>query len=414
MAKKTKIKNTIINDPIYGFISIPYGIINAIIDHPYFQRLRRIKQLGLTHLVYPGAYHTRFQHALGAMHLMGQAIEVLRSKGHRITDGEEMGVLIAILLHDIGHGPFSHVLENSIVKNVTHEYLSDLFMENLNTSFKGKLDLAIKIFENKYKKKFLHQLVASQLDMDRLDYLKRDSFFTGVAEGVISSDRIIKTLNIVEDKLVLEAKGIYSVESFLIARRLMYWQVYLHKTVISAEYLLIKILQRAKEIKKNGGELFATPGLEFFLSKHYTKKDFDSDEMVLKRFAELDDYDIFASIKTWMNVDDIILSRLSSSLVNRELFHVEIQDKPFSKTLINSYLNSCSSKYKISNEDARYFVFTDQISNSAYNPGDEKINILYKSGDLVDIAKASDQLNISVLSKRVRKYFLCIPKEFQK
>ncbi|HIA35812.1 MAG TPA: HD domain-containing protein [Flavobacteriales bacterium] len=413
MARKTKIKNTILNDPIYGFISIPYGIINKLIDHAYFQRLRRIKQLGLTHLVYPGAYHTRFQHALGAMHLMGQVIDVLRSKGHKITGEEETGVLIAILLHDIGHGPFSHVLENSIVKNVTHEYLSDLIMGDLNTIFRGKLDLAIKIFENKYRKKFLHQLVASQLDMDRLDYLKRDSFFTGVAEGVISSDRIIKTLNIVDDNLVLEAKGIYSVESFLIARRLMYWQVYLHKTVISAEYLLIKILQRAKEIIKNGGELFATPALEFFLKNQYTKKDFVSDEKVLKKFAQLDDYDIFASIKTWMNADDIILSRLSSSLVNRELFHIEIQDKPFTGTAIKKYLNICSAKFKISNVEARYFVFTDQISNSAYNPSDDKINILYKSGDLVDIAKASDQLNVSVLSKRVRKYFLCVPKEFK-
>lgn len=413
MARKTKIKNTILNDPIYGFISIPYGIINMLIDHTYFQRLRRIKQLGLTHLVYPGAYHTRFQHALGAMHLMGQVIDVLRSKGHKITGEEETGVLIAILLHDIGHGPFSHALENSIVKNVTHEYLSDLIMGDLNITFRGKLDLAIKIFENKYRKKFLHQLVASQLDMDRLDYLKRDSFFTGVAEGVISSDRIIKTLNIVEDKLVLEAKGIYSVESFLIARRLMYWQVYLHKTVISAEYLLIKILQRAKEIIKNGGELFATPALEFFLKKQYTKKDFVSDEKVLKKFAQLDDYDIFSSIKTWMNADDIILSRLSSSLVNRELFHIEIQDKPFSEPVIDKYLNICSAKFKISNVEARYFVFTDQISNSAYNPGDDKINILYKSGELIDIAKASDQLNVSVLSKRVRKYFLCVPKEFK-
>lgn len=407
MAKR---KQIILNDPIYGFISIRDGLILKLLDHPYFQRLGRIKQLGLTHLVYPGAYHTRLQHALGVAHLMGIAIEVLRSKKHEITKDEELAVTIAILLHDIGHGPYSHVLENTIVRNVTHEDLSDMFMERLNEEFKGKLDLAITIFENKYKKKFLHQLVASQLDMDRLDYLRRDSFFTGVAEGAISSDRIIKTLNIVKDKLVIDAKGIYSVENFLIARRLMYWQVYLHKTVISAEYLLIRILERAKELGNQGVSLFATPALNYFLTEQPGKNVFKRDRKVLEMFALLDDYDILTSVKVWSQEGEPILKRLSTNLVNRKLYHIELSDKPFSKNKIDKILAKTAKSYKISKKEARYFVFTDIIGNSAYDKQSDKINILYRDGKLVDIAVASDQLNISVLSKRVEKHFLCCPK----
>jgi hypothetical protein len=403
-------KQTILNDPIYGFITIRDSLILKLLDHPYFQRLGRIKQLGLTHLVYPGAYHTRLQHALGVAHLMGTAIEVLRSKKHEITKEEELAVTIAILLHDIGHGPFSHVLENTIVSNVTHEDLSDMFMEHLNEEFKGKLDLAIKIFTNKYKKKFLHQLVASQLDMDRLDYLRRDSFFTGVAEGAISSDRIIKTLNIVNDHLVIDAKGIYSVENFLIARRLMYWQVYLHKTVIAAEYLLIKILERAKEIGNHGASLFATPALNYFLIKQPGKRDFATDRKVLQMFALLDDYDILTSVKVWSQEGEPVLRRLSTNLVNRNLFHIELQGKPFSKSRISKIRAQTAKAYKISAEEARYFVFTDVIGNSVYDRQSDKINILYGDGKMADIATASDQLNISVLSKRVEKHFLCCPK----
>jgi len=403
-------KQTILNDPIYGFITIRDSLILKLLDHPYFQRLGRIKQLGLTHLVYPGAYHTRLQHALGVAHLMGTAIEVLRSKKHEITKEEELAVTIAILLHDIGHGPFSHVLENTIVSNVTHEDLSDMFMEHLNEEFKGKLDLAIKIFTNKYKKKFLHQLVASQLDMDRLDYLRRDSFFTGVAEGAISSDRIIKTLNIVNDHLVIDAKGIYSVENFLIARRLMYWQVYLHKTVIAAEYLLIKILERAKEIGNHGASLFATPALNYFLIKQPGKMDFATDRNVLQMFALLDDYDILTSVKVWSQEGEPVLRRLSTNLVNRNLFHIELQGKPFSKSRISKIRAQTAKAYKISAEEARYFVFTDVIGNSVYDRQSDKINILYGDGKMADIATASDQLNISVLSKRVEKHFLCCPK----
>jgi len=403
-------KETILNDPIYGFITIRDRLILKLLDHPYFQRLGRIKQLGLTHLVYPGAYHTRLQHALGVAHLMGTAIEVLRSKKHDITKEEELAVTVAILLHDIGHGPFSHVLENSIVRNVTHEDLSDMFMQRLNEEFKGKLDMAIKIFANKYKKKFLHQLVASQLEMDRLDYLRRDSFFTGVAEGAISSDRIIKTLNVVNDHLVIDAKGIYSVENFLLARRLMYWQVYLHKTVIAAEYLLIKILERAKELGNQGASLFATPALNYFLMRQPGKQDFAQDRKVLQMFALLDDYDILASVKVWSQESEPVLKRLSTNLVNRNLFHIELKDKPFSKSRISKIRAQTAKAYKISAEEACYFVFTDVIGNSVYDRHSDKINILYGGGKMADIAVASDQLNISVLSKRVEKHFLCCPK----
>ena len=410
MAGKTKTKNTIFNDPIYGFIGIPFDIIQTFIEHKYFQRLRRIKQLGLTHLVYPGAYHTRFQHAMGAMHLTGLAIEVLRAKGNNISEEEAEAVSIAILLHDIGHGPFSHALEKSIVSNVNHEDLSLIFMESLNRQFNGKLTLAIKIFKNRYRKKFLHQLVASQLDMDRLDYLNRDSFFSGVSEGVISSDRIIKMLNVKNDHLVVDVKGIYSIEKFLIARRLMYWQVYLHKTVVSAELLLLKILKRAKYLYGKNQTLFATPSLEFFLKRQVDKSSFEKSKAILDEFANLDDYDLLSAIKVWCNHDDKILATLCSKLVNRKLNKVEIQGEKFKKAHIDKIKKSVVSKLKISPEDAHYFVFSDVISNNTYNPNDDKINVLYKDGSLADVAKASDHLNISVLSKTTRKYYLCYPK----
>lgn len=411
MKKNTQLnKRKIFNDPIYGFISIPFEIIFDLIEHPYFQRLRRIKQLGLTPLVYPGALHTRFHHAMGAMYLMGEAIEILRSKGTDITEEEAQAVTIAILLHDIGHGPYSHALETSIVEKVSHEDISEIFMNKLNLLYEGKLTLAIDIFNNRYHKKFLHQLVSSQLDIDRLDYLKRDSFFTGVSEGIISSDRIIAMLTVVNDELAIEAKGIYSIEKFIIARRLMYWQVYLHKTVLAAEHLVVKILKRAKELTLAGEELFATPAFQVFLKNRFTKIDFQKEE-VLDSFSKLDDYDIFSSIKVWSEHPDLILSTLSGNLVNRHLYRIELQNKPFEPAKIKRITNRAMETYRLNETEIDYFVFTDSIKNSAYNPQFEKINILYKDGELVDIADASDQLNISVLSRPVEKFFLCYPKD---
>lgn len=403
-------KRKIFNDPIYGFVSLPYEIIFDLIEHPFFQRLRRIKQLGLTNLVYPGALHTRFHHAMGAMHLMGQAIEEIRSKGHEITDNEAKAVTIAILLHDIGHGPFSHALEHSIVNNVNHEDISQLFMNRLNEEFKGELTLAIKIFQNKYHKKFLHQLVSSQLDMDRLDYLKRDSFFTGVSEGVISSDRIIKMLNVANDQLAVEAKGIYSIEKFLIARRLMYWQVYLHKTVLSAENLLVNILKRAKELAQKKADLFCTPALRIFLYKQYSKKDFKNDPKLLDSFAILDDYDIMTSIKVWTTHKDPVLSMLCTQLVNRRLLKVEMQNLPFKEAKIHQIKEDVKKRYKVNDKEVNYFVFAGTVANDAYRGDEIGINILFKDGSTSDVAKASDQLNIDVLTKTVKKHYLCYPK----
>ena len=403
-------KLKIFNDPIYGFVSLPYEIIYDLIDHPYFQRLRRIKQLGLTNLVYPGALHTRFHHAMGAMHLMGQAIDVIRSKGHEITEEEAKGVTIAILLHDIGHGPFSHALEHSIVSDITHEDISELFMSRLNTEFKGQLTLAIKIFQNKYPKKFLHQLVSSQLDMDRLDYLKRDSFFTGVSEGVISSDRIIKMLNVVNDELAVEAKGIYSIEKFIIARRLMYWQVYLHKTVLSAESLLVNILKRAKELAEKKTELFCTPALHTFLYKKYSEKDFKTKPELLDTFAQLDDNDIMTSIKVWTSHPDVVLSMLCKQLVNRKLFKVELQSLPFKESKIKEIKQNIRKLYNLNDKEVSYFVFGGNVTNDAYRADKIRINILFKDGNVSDIADASDQLSIDVLAKTVKKYYLCYPK----
>ena len=403
-------KRKIINDPIYGFVTLPDDLVYDLINHPIFQRLRRIKQLGLTNLVYPGALHTRFHHAIGAMYLMTEAIQVLKSKDIKISDDESKAAIIAILLHDIGHGPFSHALEHTIVKGINHEDISTMLMDELNKVFKGKLTLAIKIFKNEHPKKFLHQLVSSQLDMDRLDYLNRDSFFTGVSEGVVSSDRIIKMLNVKDGQLVVEAKGIYSVENFLISRRLMYWQVYLHKTVLSAEKLLVNILKRAKELSLNGQDLFATPALSLFLKNNFSKKDFISKPELLEQFVLLDDYDIMASVKVWMTHKDPVLSLLCGNLIDRNLYKIELQNKKFSPALETQLLEKEMKKYKLTKKEASYLVFTESVNNSAYN-SHFQIHILQKNGALIDVAKASDQLNIKMLSKKVTKYFMCFPKE---
>lgn len=399
-------KRKIVNDPVYGLINIPSEIVYDIIEHRYFQRLRRIKQLGLTDYVYPGAVHTRFQHTLGAVHLTNSAINILRSKGIHISEEEEEAVTVAILLHDIGHGPFSHTLEHAIIERYSHEELSLLFMKELNNEFNGKLDLAIQIFKNIYHKKFLHQLVSSQLDVDRLDYLRRDSFYTGVSEGVIGSDRIIKMLNVVNDQLVVEAKGIYSIEKFLIARWLMYWQVYLHKTVVSAEQLLLMIFKRVKFLIANGETPYLNKELEFF----FINKELN-DKKVLDSFSLIDDNDILSLVKKWAANKDNVLSMLSERLLNRHLFKIEIQSAPFEESKIIDLKEKAMAKLDLNESQIGYFVFTDNISKKAYSAFDEKIQILYKDGSTVDIADASDMLNTSVLSKTVRKYFLCYPKE---
>jgi uncharacterized protein len=404
-------KRKIINDPIYGFVTIPNDLVYDLINHPYFQRLRHIRQLGLTSLVYPGALHTRFHHAIGAMHLMQEAVHTLRQKDVNITAGEEQAVLAAILLHDIGHGPFSHALEHSLVRSVSHETISSLFMDRLNKEFKGKLSLAIRIFNNKYKKPFLYQLVSSQLDMDRLDYLKRDSFFTGVSEGVISSDRIIKMLNVASGNLVVERKAIYSIEKFLIARRLMYWQVYLHKTVLSAESLLVTILRRAKALSMGGKDLFATPALSVFLKNDYSEKDFSRKPDLLQWFSKLDDNDVMASVKVWSDNDDKILSTLCMNLLHRRLYRVEMENTPIPASYKKALVEKACRRYGVDADDASYFVFTDKVNNSAYNATQHKINILMGDGSLVDVADASDQLNLQSLSKTVTKHFICYPKE---
>ena len=404
-------KLKIFNDPVYGFINVLYPAVFDILESPYFQRLRRIKQLGLTHLVYPGALHTRFQHAMGAMYLVNQAIESLRTKGHDINDFEAMGVTMAILLHDIGHGPFSHALENTLVDGMDHEQISILFMMRLQRLSPEIIQLAIDIFLNRYHKKYLHQLVSGQLDMDRLDYLNRDSFFTGVSEGVVSYDRIIKTLNVAGDRLVTDEKGIYSLEKFIIARRLMYWQVYLHKTVISAEQLLITILQRAKELGMEGQSLFSTPPLKRFLNHHIHADDFINEPDLLDDFALLDDFDVFTSIKTWTRHPDKILSLLCQKLVYRQLFKIELQKEGFDKSYIDKISEVTASYFKIKPEDTRYFVLTGHTENNAYDPGVGNIWILQKNGLVSDMAEISDQLNIRVLSNPVKKYYICYPKE---
>ncbi|MDB4927354.1 HD domain-containing protein [Mucilaginibacter sp.] len=403
-------KKKIINDPVYGFITIPTELVFDLIEHPYFQRLRYIKQLGMTHLVYPGALHTRFHHALGAMHLMKMAIETLRGKGHMISAEEEEAVTIAILLHDVGHGPFSHALENTIVKGVSHEDISIMLMNKLNEQFNGRLSMAINIFKDIYQRRFLHQLVSSQLDMDRLDYLNRDSFFTGVSEGVISSDRIIKMLNVKDDNVVIEEKGIYSVEKFIIARRLMYWQVYLHKTVIAAEQLLVKILERGRELVLRGEKLFATPALNHFLTRELVKEEFIQDGH-LEIFTRLDDTDILSAVKIWAHNDDFVLAKLCGDFVHRKLFHVDITNEPADEQLVADLIANAIEKYGITKTEAGYFVFTDAIRNNAYRVGDGNIGVLMKDGTIKDIAAASDYSNLEALAKTIEKNILCYSKD---
>jgi HD superfamily phosphohydrolase len=404
-------KKKIINDPVYGFISIPTELVYDLIDHPYFQRLRYIKQLGMTHLVYPGALHTRFHHALGAMHLMSLAIETLCNKSIEITPEEKEGLTIAILLHDIGHGPFSHALEHTIVEEINHEDISILLMNKLNQEFGGKLSLAISIFKGEYHKHFLHQLVSSQLDMDRMDYLNRDSYFTGVSEGVISSDRIIKMLNVKDDSVTVEEKGIYSIEKFLIARRLMYWQVYLHKTVIAAEQLLCKIFTRSRELALAGTHFPLTPALSYFLENVITKEAFMNSSEHLETFALLDDTDVMAAVKIWAGSDDFVLATLCHRFINRRLYHVDITAEQPDDTFIKQLIAKAVKKYGINEHEASYFVFTDTIRNNAYNMGDGNIHILMKNNSIKDITLASDNSNLEALSKTVKKYILCYSKE---
>ncbi|WP_026473880.1 HD domain-containing protein [Alkaliflexus imshenetskii] len=411
---KTTNKKKIINDPVYGFISVPEDLLYDIIEHPYLQRLRWIKQLGMTPLVYPGATHTRFQHTIGCMHLMSAAVETLRQKGHEITDDESVAVHAAILMHDLGHGPFSHVLESTLVQGVNHEEISLLFMEQLNRQLDGALATAIKIFTNKYPKKFLHQLVSSQLDMDRLDYLNRDSFYTGVSEGVISSDRIIKMLNVHNDQLVVEAKGIYSIEKFLIARRLMYWQVYLHKTALVSEKMLINTFRRARHLISVGQTPETPRHLNYFLQNQPTLNEFRNNPEVLANFALLDDNDIMSALKTWVFHPDKVLSTLASGLLNRNLLSIEIQENAFDQNQIDNLIERTKNKFKLDNdEEAAYFVFTGSISNNTYNILDDRINILYRDNTIRDIAEASDMLDLSVLGKTIKKEILCYPKEIR-
>ena len=402
-------KLKILNDPIYGFITIPNSLIFDLIQHKYFQRLRRITQMGMSHLVYPGANHTRFHHAIGCVHLMQKVVNVLRFKGVVISDDEETALYVAILLHDIGHGPFSHAMEHSIVNNVSHEQISLLFMERLNEEFNGSLTLAIQIFKGEYPRLFMCQLISGQLDMDRADYLKRDSFYTGVAEGNINSERLITMLNVVNDDLVVEEKGIYSVEKFIIARRLMYWQVYLHKTGLVAEQLLIRVLKRAKELNNNGFNLQASKPLQYFLNNEICINDFNND--TLDVFSQLDDYDIISAMKAWQYHDDFVLSNLCSMIINRDLLKIKMKNKKVKKETLDNHLENFKNTHNISTEEAAYFVFIGSISNQAYEKTKQNINILHKSGKIEDIVKASDHLNLKTLSKPVTKYYICYPKE---
>lgn len=403
-------KKKIINDPVYGFISIHSELIFDLIEHAYFQRLRRIKQLGLTNLVYPGANHTRFHHALGAMHLMTKAITVLRSKGIAVSDKELEAAQIAILLHDIGHGPFSHVMEHAFVHNVSHESISMAFMKYLNDEFGGQLEMAIAVFNGSYKKNFLHQLVSSQLDVDRLDYLTRDSFYTGVSEGIVGLERIIEMLNVKEDQLVIDEKGIYSVEKFIVARRLMYWQVYLHKTAVAADCVLQNALKRARALVLDGHQIFTLPNVSYFLNNFIDGKQISEDAEVLMKFSQLDDLDIMVCLKNWQNETDPVLSYLSRSLINRKLPGVVIREEAFGIEEMTEYKATAAKQIGVSEKDAEYIVTTGALRNAAYQSQNEKIMILKKSGELIDLATASVNYNFVSANSIATKYFVCRPK----
>jgi len=404
-------KKKIFNDPVYGFVTIQSDLIYDIIQHPYFQRLRRIKQLGMADYVYPGAMHTRFHHALGAMHLMSEALQHLQGKGVYLFDAEIEGTLIAILLHDIGHGPFSHALEHSILTNVHHEDISTLLMERLNEEFKGALTLGIKIFKKEYERPFLSQLVSSQLDIDRMDYLQRDCYFTGVNEGSIGAERIIKMLNVVDNNIVVEEKGIFSIENFLNARRLMYWQVYLHKTSIVAEQMLILAFKRAKFITSQGIKLSASPALQLFLEHNIGMDEINANPSYLNSFAKLDDYDVWGAVKLWVDQKDEILAYLCSSLLNRELFKIELSNEPFSSEKIVAIKTKIQEEFTVNVIDGAFLCAEGTVTNEAYLSKSESINVLTKTGEIVDVAQASDLPNIKAISKLVRKHYLCYPKK---
>ena len=397
----------IINDPIFGFIKIPHGLLLNIVEHPLMQRLARIKQLGLTSMVYPSAQHTRFQHSIGAFHLMSEAITSLTQKGIFIFDSEAEAVEAAILMHDIGHGPFSHVLEHTLINGISHEEISLLMMEQINREMKGELNLALKIFKNEYPKKFLHQLISSQIDMDRLDYLRRDSFFTGVTEGNIGSARIIKMLDVVDDNLVVNSKGLYSIENYLMSRRLMYWQVYLHKTTVSSEKVLVNALLRAKQLAREGKDVFATPCLRYFLYNDVDADTFKTDEQAQRNYALLDDNDIWSSLKVWIDSGDKVLATLSADILNRNLFKVEISGEPIDGGRIEEIKSALAEKFGISKDDARYLMSVDTIQKDMYDVNDDHITILFKNDTIKDISEASEVMNIALLSKKIRKYYLC-------
>ena len=398
----------IINDPVFGFIKIPRGLLYGIVEHPLFQRLNRINQLGLASVVYPGARHTRFQHSIGAFHLMTEAVRSLQEKGNFIFDSEAEAVEAAILMHDIGHGPFSHVLENTLIHDISHEEISLMMMEEINRHFNGQLNLAISIFKGEYPKNFLHQLISSQLDMDRLDYLRRDSFYTGVTEGNIGSARIIKMLNVIDDSLVVEHKGIYSLENYLTTRRLMYWQVYLHRTCVAYEKVLVNMLNRAKYLLRNGQQVFASPALLYFLANDVDKVWFDTHLEALVNYGELDDSDIWSAMKAWKHHDDKILSTLATDMLDRHIFKVEVTEEPVDETHIETLAKEISAQMEISIDDAKqYMMSVNTISKDMYNVDDDSIAILYKDGKIRDISEASELLNVQLLSKKIRKYYLC-------
>jgi hypothetical protein len=397
----------IINDPVFGFIKIPCGLLYGIVEHPLFQRLNRINQLGLASVVYPGARHTRFQHSLGAFYLMTEAVRSLQEKGNFIFDSEAEAVEAAILMHDIGHGPFSHVLEDTLIHNISHEDISLMMMEEINRDLNGQLNLAISIFKGNYPKNFLHQLISSQLDMDRLDYLRRDSFYTGVTEGNIGSARIIKMLNVIDDSLVVEHKGIYSLENYLTTRRLMYWQVYLHRTCVAYEKVLINLLTRAKDLIRMGQEVFASPALHYFLDHDVDAAWFESHPEALRNYGELDDSDIWSAMKAWKHHDDKILSTLATDMLDRRIFKVEVHEEPIPEERIQKLYEMIAQKLQIPIDDAHYLMSVNTISKDMYNVEDDSIAILYKDGTIRDISEASELLNVQLLSKKIRKYYLC-------